>query len=75
MAHPLEVAHILCDMSMDSVCLVTGLLHDTVEDTSVTIDEVRKLFGPEVAQCVDGVTKLAKLNFYSREERQAAKRP
>ncbi|MFN9459293.1 MAG: RelA/SpoT family protein [Acidobacteriota bacterium] len=71
MAHPLEVAHILCDMSMDSVCLVTGLLHDTVEDTSVTIDEVRKLFGPEVSQCVDGVTKLAKLNFYSREERQA----
>jgi guanosine-3',5'-bis(diphosphate) 3'-pyrophosphohydrolase len=71
MAHPLEVAHILCDMSMDLVCLETGLLHDTVEDTSVTVDQVRKLFGPEVAQCVDGVTKLAKLNFYSREERQA----
>ncbi|OYW07509.1 MAG: GTP pyrophosphokinase [Acidobacteriia bacterium 12-62-4] len=71
MAHPLEVAHILCDMSMDLVCLETGLLHDTVEDTSVTVEDVRKLFGAEVAQCVDGVTKLAKLNFYSREERQA----
>jgi len=71
MAHPLEVAHILCDMSMDLVCLETGLLHDTVEDTVVTVEDVRKRFGNDVARCVDGVTKLAKLNFYSREERQA----
>ncbi|MBI2687230.1 MAG: bifunctional (p)ppGpp synthetase/guanosine-3',5'-bis(diphosphate) 3'-pyrophosphohydrolase [Acidobacteria bacterium] len=69
--HPLEVAHILADMTTDRTCLVTGLLHDLVEDTGVTIEEVRKQFGDDVAACVDGVTKLAKLKFYSREERQA----
>lgn len=71
MVHPLEVATILCDMSMDLVCIETGLLHDTVEDTPATLEEIRKRFGNEVAQCVDGVTKLAKLKYYSREERQA----
>jgi GTP pyrophosphokinase len=49
----------------------TGLLHDVVEDTSVTVDQVRKEFGDEVARCVDGVTKLSKLDFFSAEERQA----
>ena len=62
---------ILADMHMDMVCLETGLLHDMVEDTSVSLDEIRKEFGDEVARCVDGVTKLSKLNLYSREERQA----
>ena len=57
--------------SMDMVCLETGLLHDVVEDTSATVEEIRKNFGEEVARCVDGVTKLSKLNFYSREDRQA----
>lgn len=70
-AHPLEVAHILCDMSMDQVCMITGLLHDTVEDTLATVEDVKKQFGEDVARCVDGVTKLAKVKFYSREERQA----
>ncbi len=71
MIHPLKVAHILADMRMDLVAMETGLLHDVVEDTSVTLDQVRKEFGEEVARCVDGVTKLSKLDFYSAEERQA----
>jgi GTP diphosphokinase / guanosine-3',5'-bis(diphosphate) 3'-diphosphatase len=71
MIHPLQVTMILADMQMDMVCLITGLLHDTVEDTSFTLDQIKKEFGPEVATCVDGVTKLSKLKFYSREERQA----
>ncbi len=71
MVHPLQVTLILADMQMDMVCLETGLLHDTVEDTSVSIDQIRRTFGEEVAGCVDGVTKLSKLNLYSREERQA----
>ncbi len=70
-SHPLEIAHILADMQMDMTCLVTGLLHDTVEDTGVTIDTIRREFGADVARCVDGVTKLSKLKLYSREERQA----
>jgi len=71
MAHPVMVAHILADMRMDVVSMETGLLHDVVEDTSVTVDQVRKEFGDEVAQCVDGVTKLTSLDKSSAEERQA----
>jgi len=71
MIHPLHVTMILADMQMDMVCLMTGLLHDTVEDTSLSLEQIKKEFGPEVAACVDGVTKLSKLKLYSREERQA----
>jgi GTP pyrophosphokinase len=71
MVHPLMVAHILADMRMDQVSLETGLLHDVVEDTSVTIEDIGKNFGEDVARCVDGVTKLSKLDFFSAEERQA----
>jgi guanosine-3',5'-bis(diphosphate) 3'-pyrophosphohydrolase len=71
MMHPLHVSMILAEMQMDMVCLETGLLHDIVEDTSVSLDQIRKDFGEEVARCVDGVTKLSKLHLYSREERQA----
>src|SRR5882672_5265886 len=71
MVHPLLVTRQLADMNMDMVCLETGLLHDVVEDTSATIAEVKREFGEEVARCVDGVTKLSKLNLASREERQA----
>jgi guanosine-3',5'-bis(diphosphate) 3'-pyrophosphohydrolase len=71
MVHPLTVTLILADMQMDQICLQTGLLHDVVEDTSVSLEEIRKRFGPEVGRCVDGVTKLSKLNLHSREERQA----
>ena len=71
MVHPVMVAHILAGMRMDLVAMETGLLHDVVEDTSITVDQVRNEFGDEVARCVDGVTKLSKLDFYSAEERQA----
>jgi len=71
MVHPIMVAHILADMRMDLVAMETGLLHDVVEDTSVTVDQVRKEFGDEVARSVDGVTKLSKLDFFSAEDRQA----
>src|ERR1039457_4610525 len=71
MMHPVMVAHILADMRMDQVAMQTGLLHDVVEDTSVTVEQVLKEFGEEVARSVDGVTKLSKLDFFSAEERQA----
>jgi GTP diphosphokinase / guanosine-3',5'-bis(diphosphate) 3'-diphosphatase len=71
MAHPVMVAHILASMRMDLVAMQTGLLHDVVEDTSVTVDQVRKEFGDEVARCVDGVTKLTKLDGISAEDRHA----
>jgi len=71
MNHPLLVSHTLADMKMDPVCIETGLLHDVVEDTGASIEEIRKNFGDEVARCVDGVTKLGKLNFFSAEDRQA----
>ena len=63
---PLAVARILADMNMDTVCLQTALLHDVVEDTGITNEEIRKTFGEQVAQSVDGVTKLGKLDFYTR---------
>jgi guanosine-3',5'-bis(diphosphate) 3'-pyrophosphohydrolase len=71
MVHPLAVATILANMRMDIVCLETGLLHDVVEDTSVTLEDIQKNFGAEVANCVNGVTKLTKLDFFSAEDRQA----
>ena len=69
--HPLEVAHLLADMHLDPVCISTGLLHDVVEDTTAGIGEIKRRFGREVARCVQGVTKLSGLKFYSAEARQA----
>ncbi len=69
--HPLAVAQILADMRMDVVSIVTGLLHDIVEDTPLSAADVQKNFGDEVARCVDGVTKLSKIDFSSSEDRQA----
>ncbi|MCU1324947.1 MAG: (p)ppGpp synthetase SpoT/RelA, partial [Bryobacterales bacterium] len=69
--HPLAVAGFLAGMRMDAVSVITGLLHDVVEDTSTTTLEVQKTFGDEVARCVDGVTKLNKIEFSSAEDRQA----
>lgn len=69
--HPLEVANILADMKLDVPSVTAGILHDTLEDTRVTKEQIKTLFGPDIAELVDGVTKLAKLQFNSREERQA----
>ena len=71
LVHPVEVAHLLADMRLDPVCVSTGLLHDVVEDTNAGIGEIKRRFGPEVARCVQGVTKLSRLKFYSAEARQA----
>ncbi|MFO1536912.1 MAG: RelA/SpoT family protein [Actinomycetota bacterium] len=70
--HPIGVAMILARLGMDDVTLAGALLHDSVEDTRVTLEEVAAAFGPEVAQIVDGVTKLDRLQFDSKEAQQAA---
>jgi GTP pyrophosphokinase len=69
--HPLEVAGILTLLRLDTPSIATGLLHDTVEDTLTTLEEIRSYFGEEVAALVDGVTKISKIQFASAEERQA----
>jgi GTP diphosphokinase / guanosine-3',5'-bis(diphosphate) 3'-diphosphatase len=69
--HPLEVALVLCEMKMDPVAIAAGLLHDSVEDTSVTIGDIRKEFGEQVAHIVEGVTKISKIDFATRQEQQA----
>ncbi len=69
--HPMEVAYILAYLRMDVPTIATGLLHDTIEDTLTTLDELKSVFGGEVAELVDGVTKLSKITFRTREERQA----
>jgi GTP diphosphokinase / guanosine-3',5'-bis(diphosphate) 3'-diphosphatase len=71
LAHPLEVASLLAEIKMDAVSIAAGLLHDSVEDTSVTIVDIRKEFGEQVAHIVEGVTKINKIDFASTEERQA----
>jgi len=72
MTHPLEVMDIIADLRLDVASLCAGLLHDTVEDTEATIQDVDALFGDDVAFLVDGLTKLSKINFNTREEAQAA---
>jgi len=69
--HPLEVALVLAEMKMDPVAVAAGLLHDSVEDTSVTIDDIGTEFGEQVAHIVEGVTKISKIDFATREEQQA----
>ncbi len=69
--HPVEVAGIIADLKLDVSSIATALLHDTVEDTLTTIEEVQKLFGEEIATLVDGVTKISQISFTSREEKQA----
>src|SRR5712671_2447487 len=71
LVHPLEVALVLAEMKMDPVAVAAGLLHDSVEDTSVTIEDIRKEFGEQVAHIVEGVTKISKIDFATREEQQA----
>ena len=69
--HPLAVADILLDLGMDTDTICVGLLHDVVEDTEYTLDDIRKLFGQDVAMLVDGVTKLNKVPNFNKEEQQA----
>ncbi len=69
--HPLEVALVLSEMKMDPVAIAAGLLHDSVEDTSVTVVDIRKEFGEQVAHIVEGVTKISAIDFATREEQQA----
>ena len=71
MTHPLEVMDIIADLRLDVASLVAGLLHDVVEDTETTVEDIRNRFGDDVAFLVDGVTKLSKFRFNTREEAQA----
>ncbi len=68
--HPLSVAEILTEMQMDDAVICAALLHDVVEDTLFTLDEIRDMFGEEIALLIDGVTKLGMIKFKSKEERQ-----
>ncbi len=70
-SHPLEVAGLLTDLKLDPATIVTALLHDTIEDTDATHGEIADLFGEEIAQLVDGVTKLTRLELTSEETKQA----
>jgi GTP pyrophosphokinase len=71
LVHPLEVAGILVEMRLDDVTIVAGLLHDTLEDTLTTLDEIKRVFGEEVGFLVEGLTKISKMEFTSARERQA----
>ncbi|WP_218079617.1 RelA/SpoT family protein [Anthocerotibacter panamensis] len=69
--HPIQVATLLCDLAADPAMIAAGFLHDLLEDTAVTADELEALFGAEVRQLVEGVTKLSKFSFSSKKEQQA----
>ena len=69
--HPIAVADIIADLKLDVPSIVGALLHDTVEDTLTTLDEIKSAFGREIADLVDGVTKLSRTNYTSHEEKQA----
>jgi GTP diphosphokinase / guanosine-3',5'-bis(diphosphate) 3'-diphosphatase len=71
LTHPMEVCGILADMKLDTATLITGLLHDTVEDTLATLEQIEENFGKDVAFLVDGLTKIAKITFESKEKRKA----
>lgn len=69
--HPVTVANLLAGLRLDVASICAGLLHDTVEDTDVTLDDLAEIFSPEIAELVDGVTKIGKIKFESTEEKQA----
>jgi guanosine-3',5'-bis(diphosphate) 3'-pyrophosphohydrolase len=71
LTHPLEVSNILAEMKMDATTVSVGLLHDVVEDTLVSLEDVEQIFGSDVAHIVDGVTKISQIQFTSKEEKQA----
>jgi guanosine-3',5'-bis(diphosphate) 3'-pyrophosphohydrolase len=70
-SHPVEVAGILAQMRLDSASIITGLLHDTVEDTVATLEDIERMFGPEIMRLVDGVTKLSRIELQSDQTKQA----
>jgi GTP pyrophosphokinase len=70
-SHPLAVVEILAELGMDTDTIIAGLLHDVIEDTDLTMDEIQKEFSPQISKLVDGVTKLKNLEFKSYEEQQA----
>src|SRR5438309_1591897 len=70
-SHPIEVAGLLAQMKLDTSSIITGLLHDTVEDTVATLDDIERLFGKEVARLVDGVTKLSRIELQSDHTKHA----
>ena len=70
-SHPVEVAGLLAQMKLDTASIVTGLLHDTVEDTVATLDDIEKHFGPDIGRLVDGVTKLSRIELQSDQTQQA----
>ncbi len=69
--HPLAVTEIIADLGLDSTTIIAGILHDVVEDTHVSLEEITKQFSPEIAKLVDGVTKLKNYEFQSKEEQQS----
>ena len=69
--HPVAVARILCDLRLDEESICAALLHDVVEDTDVQLEDLREIFSDQIAELVDGVTKLSKIRFRSKQERQA----
>jgi len=71
LSHPLEVANILTEMHLDASTIAAGILHDTVEDTRSTLEEISEQFGDDVVKIVDGVTKISKMSFETKEEAQA----
>ncbi|MBP1710153.1 MAG: pyrophosphokinase / guanosine-3,5-bis(Diphosphate) 3-pyrophosphohydrolase [Deltaproteobacteria bacterium] len=71
LTHPMEVAGILVDMKLDSATIISGLLHDTIEDTLTTKEQIEREFGKDVSFLVSGLTKLSRISFGSQEERQA----
>src|SRR6202049_965971 len=70
-SHPIEVAGLLAEMKLDAASIITALLHDTVEDTVATLEDIERLFGPDIAKLVDGVTKLSRLELQSDQTKQA----
>jgi GTP pyrophosphokinase len=71
LSHPVEVAHILAGMKLDVTSLCAALLHDVVEDTKIPLDQISSYFGPDVAQLVEGATKISRLDLLAPEARQA----
>src|SRR5512135_28305 len=69
--HPIEVASLLASLKLDAATVAAGLLHDTIEDTTITSEEITSVFGEEVAMLVDGMTKLSRMELQSREQREA----